>query len=59
MFNIENQVPIGGYILTKWNMRNCYRATAHAYMKREGLTSVEHFGGRWYTLSEIENAMIN
>ena len=58
MFNIE-QIPIKGYILKNWNIRGCYRATAHAYLKREGLSLVEHINGRWYTLMEIENAIIN
>jgi hypothetical protein len=56
MFN-QNQVPTFGFLLTKWNQLG-YRATAHAYLKREGFFSVEHKNGRWYTLTEIENAMI-
>jgi hypothetical protein len=52
------QAPTHGYILKKWNTTG-YRATAHAYMKREKLTEVEHINGRWYTLKEIELSMIN
>jgi hypothetical protein len=56
MFN-NSQVPTFGYILKNWNAIG-YRATAHAYMKREGLVSVEHKNGKFYSLEEIENSML-
>ena len=50
--------PTKGFILKNWNTGG-YRATAVAYLKQEGLNAVEHINGRWYTLVELENAMIN
>ena len=35
-----------------------YRATAIAYMKREGINIVEHINGKHYTLSQLEEATI-
>jgi len=49
--------PTQGYILKNWNISG-YRATAVAYLKREGLWTVEHNNGRWYSLKELEDAMI-
>jgi len=46
-----------GYILKNWNMFG-RRATAVAYLKREGLDAVEHTDGRWYSLKELEEALI-
>jgi len=57
MFN-QNQVPTFGYLLTKWNQVG-YRATAYAYLKREGLFTIQHTNGKWYTIFEIKNALIN
>ena len=56
MFN-QDQIPTSGFLLANWNQEG-YRSTAHAYLKREGLYSIEHKNGRWYTLPEIESAMI-
>ena len=49
--------PISGYILKNWDLVG-YRSTAHAYLKREGLLSVENKDGNTYTLKEIEDSMI-
>ena len=54
----QTSLPRYGYLLPKWGQVG-YRATAHAYMKREALTSVQHTNGKHYTLNEIENGMIN
>mgnify|MGYP006331924581 FL=1 len=56
MYN-ENQVPTHGYLLELWDMIG-YRSTAYAYLKREGLLSIQHRNGKWYSLEEINNAMI-
>lgn len=56
MFGIE-KIPSQGYILKNWDMTG-YRATAHAYLKREGLSFVENKDGNWYSIFQIENAMI-
>ena len=50
--------PTQGYILKNWDTTG-YRATAVAYLQREGLFSVEHINGRWYTLTELKEALIN
>lgn len=54
----NHNVPALGYILTNWDNQIGYRSTAHAYLKREGLTSVKNTNGSWYSISDIENAMI-
>ena len=58
MFNVTEKVPTDGYILPLWNRKGAYRATALAYMKREIVKEVEHYKGRWYTLNQIESAII-
>lgn len=55
--NNTKQIPNNGYLLTLWNQKG-YRATAHAYMKRENIYFVSNENGETYSLSEIENAMI-
>ena len=50
-------VPSDSFILKKWGIKG-YRATAVAYLKRKKLDSVEHTNGRWYSLRELEDAMI-
>jgi len=52
-----NNCPGFGYILKNWGQTG-YRATALAYLKREGLFEVEHINGRFYTLTEIERDII-
>lgn len=49
------QAPTHGYILydSTW-----YRSTAHAYMKRLGLTTIKNKDGNTYTIQEIENSLI-
>lgn len=58
LFNVKEKVPARGYKLEKWATHMDYRATAVAYMKAEGLYSVEHQSGRWYSLEQLEKAMI-
>lgn len=53
----NDKVPIDGYLMPLWNYGG-YRATALAYMQREGLNSIENYNGKWYTISEIKNAII-
>ena len=57
MFNDKEIIPTRGYNLPKgfgWD----YRATAVAYLKREGLFTVGHMNGNYYTLTQLENAML-
>ena len=56
MFKTD-KIPTGGYILKRWNQTG-FRATAHAYLKRENLFAVENVNGKWYNIIQIENAMI-
>jgi hypothetical protein len=49
--------PTHGYKLSKWGI-TCYRSTALAYLKREGLNSVQNINGSWYSLTDIESAII-
>jgi hypothetical protein len=51
------KIPQKGYIFKNWNISG-YRATAIAYLKREGLNSVENINGRWYSLKELEESII-
>lgn len=55
----QNEIPKFGFLLTNWGEdKEGYRATAHAYLKSEGLHSIEHKNGRRYTIDEIERAML-
>lgn len=51
-------LPEQGYILPIWDQTGSYRATAIAYLEREGLFTVEHENGNWYTLEELKAARI-
>jgi len=55
--NKPNTPPPWGYILEDWDTVG-YRATAHAYMKREGVNYVVHNNGQVYSLQEVEEVMI-
>jgi hypothetical protein len=57
MFN-QNQIPTHGFILKKWKQIG-YRATALAYLQREDLFTIENTNGKWYSLIEIQTAIIN
>lgn len=54
---MNENIPTYGYILKNWNTIG-YRATAYAYMKREGVNIIEHKNGKFYSLEEIQKAMI-
>jgi hypothetical protein len=49
--------PKHGYILEKWGQIG-YRATALAYMQREGLARVQNEDGKWYDFEDVNNAII-
>ena len=49
--------PTRGYKLPQ-GYGSDYRATAIAYLQREGLFSVENIDGNWYTLFELQNSII-
>jgi hypothetical protein len=51
-------VPTSGYLLPLWENKGTYRATALAYMQQENVNSIEHYSGEWYSLLEIQNAVI-
>lgn len=57
---LENQrvIPTSGYYLPLWDYKGTYRATALAYMQRENINSIEHCSGEWYSLAELQNAVI-
>lgn len=55
--NIKD-VPAGGYVLPLWGQKGVFRATALAYMQRENIYTVENINGEWYSLPEIQNAVI-
>ncbi len=55
---VNLKIPKRGYILTLWRQSNAYRATAVAYMQREGLKQVEHANGTNYFLNELKEAML-
>jgi hypothetical protein len=57
MFNENNKVPTRGYNLPK-GYGSDYRATAIAYLQREGLWTVSNIDGRYYTLQQLKNALI-
>ena len=57
MKNNKEVAPTLGYNLTKWGVTG-YRSTALAYLKREGLDSVQNINGSWYSLTDIESAII-
>ena len=54
----SHEIPVRGYILKNWGTVG-FRATAVAYLQREGLFTVEHNNGRWYTLTKLKEAMIS
>ena len=56
--NNKPQPPSFGYMLKLWKQKG-YRATAHAYMKRENIDFIENENGHTYSINEIEKAMIN
>ena len=49
--------PTRGYILPIWANADAYRATAHAYMKREGVTEVSNRDGNTYSIDQIEKSL--
>ena len=49
--------PKRGYDLERWGLSG-WRATAVAYCKREGVRGVSHANGYYYTLGELEDALI-
>ena len=57
-FNENKKVPTHGYMLTLWGDGYSYRATAIAYMKREGLKQVTNKNGKNYFLNELEEATL-
>jgi hypothetical protein len=54
---MKDTLPVAGYILPLWNQKGQYRATAHAYMKRENVQVVENLNGKKYTLEQIEKGI--
>lgn len=52
------QAPAHGYILANWNQTG-YRATAIAYLQREGVHTVENVDGNFYTLAQLKGATID
>ncbi len=52
------QTPDRGYILPIWEDKNAYRATADAYMTREGVEEISNQDGNTYTREEVKNSMI-
>ena len=51
------KTPIKGYKVPKEYGYN-YRATAIAYLHREGLKSIEHTNGLSYTLDELKRSTL-
>lgn len=51
-FTVKQTPPKDGYKLERWNQVG-YRATAIAYLQREGLDTIETWDGQWYTLAEL------
>lgn len=56
MFN-QNQIPTRGYKVPQ-GYGSGYRATAIAYLQREGLFTVGHINGNYYTLSQLLSTRI-
>jgi len=54
---MSNTPPKDGYILTLWNLKNSYRATALAYMERENIKQVENKDGKNYFINDIKKAI--
>ena len=52
------QTPDRGYILPIWDDKNAYRATADAYMTREGVEQIGNQDGNTYTKEEVKNSLI-
>ena len=50
--------PTQGYILPLWDNKGSYRATAQAYLQQTTELAVENKDGNWYTLEQIESAML-
>ena len=58
MWNTEEVVPGDGYKLPDgWG--SGFRATAIAYLEREGLFIIEHRNGKYYTLTQLKEARIS
>lgn len=56
MFN-SNQIPTSGYDVPQ-GYGSHYRATAIAYLQREGLFTIGHINGNHYTLAQLISARI-
>ncbi len=56
MFN-SNQIPTKGYKIPQ-GYGSDYRSTAIAYLQREGLYTIGHINGEYYTLTQLINARI-
>jgi len=57
MFNTNEKIPSRGYEVPSgfgWD----YRATAIAYLEREGLFTIGHANGNYYTLTQLKNARV-
>ena len=57
MFNKNEKIPSRGYKVPSgfgWD----YRATAIAYLEREGLFTIGHANGNYYTLTQLKNARV-
>lgn len=57
LFKTNENVPSNGYILKNWNQIG-YRSTAIAYLQREDLFTIENTNGKWYSLIQLKNAII-
>jgi|14_taG_2_1085336.scaffolds.fasta_scaffold54418_3 hypothetical protein len=57
MFNKNEKIPSKGY-RTPYGFGSTYRATAIAYLEREGLFTIEHANGNFYTLTQLKNARV-
>ena len=57
MFNTNEKIPSRGYSVPSgfgWD----YRATAIAYLDREGLLTIGRINGNYYTLTQLRIARV-
>ena len=57
MFNKNERIPSIGYNVP-YGFGSTYRATAIAYLEREGLFTIGHANGNYYTLTQLKNARV-
>lgn len=57
MFNKNEKIPSRGYKVPS-GFGCDYRATAIAYLEREGLFTIGHANGNYYTLTQLKNARV-